>query len=117
MCLTEPQAGSDVGSATTRATPLGDGRYKIAGTKIFISSGDHDLTPNIVHMVLARTPDAPPGTKGLSLFIVPKVRPDGTPNDVVVGGLEHKMGIKGSSTATLNFGENGGCIRRLLRPP
>jgi len=114
MCLTEPHAGSDVGSATTRATPLGDGRYKIVGTKIFISSGDHDLTPNIVHMVLARTPDAPPGTKGLSLFIVPKVRLDGTANDVACGSIEHKMGIRASATAVLNFGERDGCIGELV---
>ena len=84
MCLTEPQAGSDVGSATTQAIKRADGKYDIKGTKIFISGGDQDMTPNIVHMVLARTPDAPPGTKGLSLFIVPKVRPDGTSNDVAV---------------------------------
>jgi alkylation response protein AidB-like acyl-CoA dehydrogenase len=114
MCLTEPHAGSDVGSSTTRAVPLGDGTYKITGTKIFISSGDHDLTPNIIHMVLARTPDAPAGTKGLSLFIVPKVRPDGTPNDVLCGSIEHKMGIKASATAVLNFGERDGCIGQLL---
>jgi alkylation response protein AidB-like acyl-CoA dehydrogenase len=114
MCLTEAHAGSDVGSALTTAKKRPDGSYDMKGTKIFISSGDHDLTPNIVHMVLARTPDAPPGTKGLSLFIVPKVRPDGTPNDVSVGSIEHKMGIKGSSTAVLNFGENGGCIGELV---
>jgi alkylation response protein AidB-like acyl-CoA dehydrogenase len=114
MCLTEPHAGSDVGSATTRATPIGNGTYKIVGTKIFISSGDHDLTDNIIHMVLARTPDAPPGTKGLSLFIVPKVRPDGTPNDVACGSIEHKMGIRASATAVLNFGENDGCIGELI---
>ena len=114
MCLTEPHAGSDVGSSTTRATPIGGGKYKIVGTKIFISGGDQDLTPNIVHTVLARTPDAPPGTKGLSLFIVPKVRPDGTPNDVTVGSIEHKMGIKASSTCVLNFGERDGCIGELV---
>jgi alkylation response protein AidB-like acyl-CoA dehydrogenase len=114
MCLTEPHAGSDVGSSTTKAVPLGDGRYKITGTKIFISSGDHDLTPNIIHMVLARTPDAPPGTKGLSLFIVPKVRIDGTPNDVTCGSIEHKMGIRASATAVLNFGEADGCIGELI---
>ena len=114
MCLTEPHAGSDVGSATTTATRRPDGKYDIRGTKIFISGGDQDMTENIIHMVLARTPDAPPGTKGLSLFIVPKVRPDGTPNDVTVGSLEHKMGIKGSSTAVLNFGENGGCVGELV---
>jgi alkylation response protein AidB-like acyl-CoA dehydrogenase len=114
MCLTEPQAGSDVGSATTRATPIGGGKYKITGTKIFISGGDHDLTPNIIHMVLARTPDAPVGTKGLSLFVVPKLRLDGAPNDVVVGSIEHKMGIRASATAVLNFGESDGCIGELV---
>jgi alkylation response protein AidB-like acyl-CoA dehydrogenase len=114
MCLTEPHAGSDVGSATTRAVRQGDGTYKITGTKIFISSGDHDLAPNIIHMVLARTPDAPAGTKGLSLFIVPKIRLDGTPNDVSVGSIEHKMGIKASSTCVLNFGEADACIGELV---
>src|SRR5258705_3868461 len=114
MCLTEPHAGSDVGRANTQATPRPDGKYDIRGTKIFISGGDQDMTPNIVHMVLARTPDAPAGTKGLSLFIVPKVRPDGTPNDVAVAGIEHKMGIKGSSTALLVFGDNGACIGELV---
>jgi alkylation response protein AidB-like acyl-CoA dehydrogenase len=114
MCLTEPHAGSDVGSASTTATRRLDGKYDIRGVKIFISGGDHDMTDNIVHMVLARTPDAPPGTKGLSLFIVPKRRPDGTPNDVTVGGIEHKMGIRGSATAVLNFGDAGGCIGELV---
>jgi alkylation response protein AidB-like acyl-CoA dehydrogenase len=114
MCLTEPHAGSDVGSASTQASPRADGKYDIRGTKIFISGGDQDMTPNIVHMVLARTPDAPAGTKGLSLFIVPKIRPDGTPNDVVTAGIEHKMGIKGSSTAQLVFGDSGGCIGELV---
>ncbi len=114
MCLTEPQAGSDVGSASTTATKRSDGRYDIRGTKIYISGGDQDLTPNIIHMVLARLPDAPPGTKGLSLFIVPKVRIDGTPNDVAVAGIEHKMGIKGSATAQLVFGEDNGCIGELV---
>jgi alkylation response protein AidB-like acyl-CoA dehydrogenase len=114
MCLTEPQAGSDVGSATTIAKKRDDGTYSIQGSKIFISGGDHDMTENIVHMVLARSPDAPPGTKGLSLFIVPKVRPDGTPNDVKCAGIEHKMGIKASSTAQLVFGEDGNCIGELV---
>ncbi|MDB4965925.1 MAG: Acyl-CoA dehydrogenase [Myxococcales bacterium] len=115
MCLTEPHAGSDVGSARTKATPNGDGTYNISGTKIFISAGDHDLTDNIIHLVLARVPDAPAGTKGLTLFIVPKVRTDaagklGESNDVAVGNIEHKMGINGSSTCVLNFGENGKCL-------
>ena len=115
MCLTEPQAGSDVGSARTKATRNADGTYSISGTKIYISAGDHDLTENIVHLVLARAPDAPAGTKGLTLFIVPKVRTDaagklGQANDVSVGNIEHKMGINASATCVLNFGENGQCI-------
>ena len=114
MCLTEPQAGSDVGSATTIAMKRPDGSYNIKGTKIFISGGDQDMTANIVHLVLARTPDAPPGTKGISLFIVPKVRPDGTPNDVATAGIEHKMGIKASSTAQLVFGDNDSCVGELV---
>ena len=115
MCLTEPQAGSDVGAARSTATKNADGTYTIRGTKIFISAGDHDLAANIVHLVLARVEGAPAGTKGLTLFIVPKfrIKPDGTlgeSNDVVVGNIEHKMGINGSSTCVLNFGENGRCI-------
>jgi alkylation response protein AidB-like acyl-CoA dehydrogenase len=119
MCLTEPQAGSDVGSARTSATKRPDGTYAIRGTKIFISGGDHDLAENIVHLVLARVDGAPPGTKGLSLFIVPKLRiaEDGSStesNDVTVGSIEHKMGINGSCTCVLNFGENDGCIGELV---
>jgi len=119
MCLTEPQAGSDVGAATTKAAKQADGTYKIEGTKIFISAGDHDLTDNIIHLVLARTEAAPVGTKGLSLFIVPrnKIGPNGEVlgnNDVTVGSLEHKMGINGSSTAVLNFGDNGDCVGELV---
>src|SRR4029077_13137649 len=96
------------------ATRRPDSKYDIRGAKIFISGGDHDMADNIVHMVLARTPDAPPGTKGLSLFIVHKRRPGGTSNDVTVGGIEHKMGIKASTTAVLSFGEAGGCIGELV---
>ena len=119
MCLTEPQAGSDVGSARTTAKKRADGSYDIRGTKIFISGGDQDLTENIVHLVLARVEGAPPGTKGLSLFVVPKVRIGeggalGEPNDVLVGTIEHKMGINGSCTCVLNFGENDGCIGELV---
>jgi len=114
MCLTEPHAGSDVGSASTQAKRRSDGKYDIKGTKIFISGGDQDMTANIVHMVLARTPEAPAGTKGLSLFIVPKVRPDGHANDVAVAGIEHKMGIKANATAQLVFGDNDGCIGELV---
>jgi alkylation response protein AidB-like acyl-CoA dehydrogenase len=114
MCLTETQAGSDVGSAKTSATSNGDGSYTIRGTKIFISAGDHDLTENIVHLVLARVDGAPAGTKGLTLFIVPKIRPnaDGTlagPNDVSLANIEHKMGINASATCILNFGDEGKC--------
>jgi alkylation response protein AidB-like acyl-CoA dehydrogenase len=119
MCLTEPGAGSDVGATKTTAKRLPDGKYLITGTKCFISSGDHDLTKNIIHQVLARIEGDPPGTKGISIFIVPKVRVNndgslGEPNDVNTGGIEHKMGIKGSATATLNFGEDGKCIGELL---
>lgn len=115
MCLTEPHAGSDVGAATTRATKLDDGTYKIEGTKIFISGGDQDFSDNIIHLVLARTEDAPKGTKGLSLFIVPRDKLDGSgSNDVKVGSIEHKMGINGSSTCVLNFGEDDNCIGQLV---
>lgn len=113
MCLTEPQCGTDLGQVSTRAVPQPDGSYKITGTKIFISSGDHDLTDNIVHIVLARLPDAPKGTKGISLFIVPKHLPDekgntGAFNNVECGSLEHKMGIKGSATCVINFDDSTG---------
>lgn len=119
MCLTEPHAGSDVGAAKTTARRNPDGTYSIRGTKIFISAGDHDLTGNIIHMVLARIDGAAPGTKGLSLFIVPKYRinADGTPgasNDVTLGSIEHKMGINGSATCVLNFGENDGCLGEVV---
>jgi alkylation response protein AidB-like acyl-CoA dehydrogenase len=115
MCLTEPQAGSDVGAARSTATKNADGTYSIRGTKIFISAGDHDCAENIIHLVLARVDGAPAGTKGLTLFIVPKIRTNadgalGEPNDVVVGNIEHKMGINGSSTCVLNFGESGKCL-------
>ena len=110
MCLTEPHAGTDVGSAKTTAKRLPDGSYEIRGTKIFISGGDNDLAENIIHLVLARVEGAPPGTKGLTLFIVPKLKGDGSSNDVSVGALEHKMGINGSATCVLNFGDNGKCI-------
>ncbi|HET8799583.1 MAG TPA: acyl-CoA dehydrogenase C-terminal domain-containing protein [Marinobacter sp.] len=108
MCLTEPQCGTDLGQVKTRAEPRGDGGYALTGTKIFISSGDHDLTENIVHIVLARLPEAPPGTRGISLFIVPKFLPDGAGNlgernAVVCGSLEKKMGIKASATCVMNF--------------
>jgi alkylation response protein AidB-like acyl-CoA dehydrogenase len=119
MCLTEPGAGSDVGATRTSAKRLPDGTFKIEGTKSFISAGDSDLYPNLIHPVLARIEGDPPGTGGISIFIVPKfkVNEDGSigeSNDVVTGGIEHKMGIKASATATLNFGENGKCIGYLL---
>ena len=118
MNLTEPQAGSDVGAVRTRAVRDGD-RYRIAGQKIFITYGDHDMADNIVHMVLARTPGAPPGVKGISLFIVPKfhVAADGKlggRNDLRCVALEHKLGIRGSPTAVLAFGDNEGAIGELI---
>lgn len=104
MCLTEPQAGTDLALLRTRAEPQADGSYSIIGSKIFISGGDQDLTDNIVHLVLARLPDAPAGVKGISLFLVPKVLPDtGLGNALGCGALEHKMGIKGASTCVMNF--------------
>jgi alkylation response protein AidB-like acyl-CoA dehydrogenase len=119
MCLTEPQAGSDVGASTTKAVKQDDGTYLITGEKIFITSGEHDLTENIVHLVLARTPDAAPGTKGLSMFIIPKiwVNPDGSlgdDNDVYCSNIEKKMGIHGSPTCSLVFGQNGRCRGLLM---
>jgi len=103
MCLTEPQAGSDVGLAKTRAEPRADGAWSITGTKIFISAGDHDLAGNIVHLVLARVPEAPAGTRGISMFVVPKVNLDGSRNGVVCGSIEHKMGLNGNATCVLHF--------------
>lgn len=108
MCLTEPQCGTDLGQVKTKAEPQADGTYKLTGTKIFISAGEHDLTENIIHIVLARLPDAPKGTRGISLFIVPKFIPDaqgnvGERNPVNCGSIEHKMGIKASATCVLNF--------------
>jgi len=119
MNLTEPQAGSDLAAVRTRAEPQGDGTYKIFGTKIFITYGDHDMAENIVHLVLARTPDAPPGVKGISLFIVPKflINDDGSlgaRNDVHCVSIEHKLGIKASPTAVLQFGDGGGAIGTLV---
>jgi alkylation response protein AidB-like acyl-CoA dehydrogenase len=115
MCLTEPQCGTDLGQVKTKAEPNGDGTYNLTGTKIFISAGEHDLTENIVHIVLARLPNAPKGTKGISLFIVPKMQTDqegniGDSNNVVCGSIEHKMGIKASATAVLNFDNAKGVL-------
>jgi len=114
MQLTEPQAGSDVGALRTRATRAGDGSYRITGSKIFITYGEHDLTSNIIHFVLARLPDAPPGTKGVSLFLVPKVMPDGKRNDVRAHSVEHKLGIHGSPTCTMIYGDQGGATGFLV---
>jgi butyryl-CoA dehydrogenase len=119
MNLTEPQAGSDLALVRTRAVPQGDGTYRISGTKIFITYGEHDLAENIVHLVLARTPDAPEGVKGISLFIVPKflVNADGSlgeRNDVHCVSIEHKLGIKASPTAVLQFGDHGGAVGTLV---
>ncbi len=119
MCLTEAGAGSDVGASKTKAVKVRDGVYKISGEKIFITNGDNDLSKNMIHAVLARLPDAPAGTKGLSLFIVPKIRVNadgslGQPNDVAVGSIEHKLGIHGSPTCVMVFGANDGCEGYLL---
>ena len=115
MCLTEPQCGSDLGILTTKAEPNADGSYAITGTKIFISAGEHDMADNIVHIVLARLPGAPEGTKGISLFIVPKLLPNaegnpGDKNDVTCGSIEHKMGIHGNSTCVMNFDGSKGWL-------
>lgn len=122
MNLTEPQAGSDLAATRSRAEPQADGTYRLFGQKIYISYGEHDMTPNIVHLVLARLPDAPAGVKGLSLFIVPKylVNADGSlgaRNDVRCISIEHKMGIHGSPTCTLSFGDNGGATAYLVGQP
>lgn len=122
MQLTEPQAGSDLRFLQTRAVPVGDGSYKITGTKIYITYGEHPMTDNIIHMVLARLPDAPAGTKGISLFLIPKflVNDDGSlgeRNDVHASKLEHKLGIHGSPTAVLNYGDHGGAIGWIVGEP
>jgi alkylation response protein AidB-like acyl-CoA dehydrogenase len=122
MALTEPQAGSSLSDITTSATPNPDGTYSIVGNKIFISAGDHELSENIVHLVLAKIPGGPPGVKGISLFIVPKfhVNPDGSlgdRNDVALAGLIHKMGYRGTTSTMLSFGEKGACIGELVGEP
>ncbi|GLS45538.1 acyl-CoA dehydrogenase [Methylobacterium brachythecii] len=114
MNLTEPQAGSDLALLRTRAEPDGEGRYRITGAKIFITYGEHDLADNICHLVLARLKDAPAGTRGISLFLVPKVLPDGTQNDLRCSGLEHKLGIHASPTCSMAFGDHGGAIGWLI---
>ena len=115
MCLTEPHCGTDLGLLRTRAEPQPDGSYRITGSKIFISAGDHDLTENVIHLALARLPDAPKGVKGISLFLVPKFLPKedgsaGPRNGVSVAGIEHKMGLKGSATCQINFDDATGWL-------
>ncbi len=125
MCLSEPQAGSSLADITTRAVPDGENglgpRYRLTGNKMWISGGDHDITPNIVHLVLAKIPGPdgalPSGTAGISLFIVPKILPDGGRNDIAVAGLNHKMGYRGISNCLLNFGEREGAIGWRLGEP
>ncbi len=121
MCLTEPQAGSDLAAVRTKAVPEGD-HYKITGQKVYITFGEHDMAPNIIHLVLARLPDAPEGTKGISLFIVPKVLVNadgslGALNDVYCAGIEHKLGLNGNPTCTLNYGEKGGATGYIVGEP
>jgi butyryl-CoA dehydrogenase len=122
MCLSEPHAGSSLADIRTRAVPTGEGDYRIEGAKMWISGGDHDLGGNIVHMVLAKLPDAPPGVKGISLFIVPKYRVDadgrvGERNDVTLAGINHKMGYRGTVNCFLKFGESGDCRGELVGAP
>jgi alkylation response protein AidB-like acyl-CoA dehydrogenase len=114
MNLTEPSAGSDVGALKSRAEPHADGSYRIKGTKIYITWGEHDAAENIVHLVLARLPDAPAGTKGISLFVCPKYLPDGSRNDLKCVGVEHKLGIHASPTCTMSFGDNDNCVGYLV---
>lgn len=119
MNLTEPQAGSDLAAVKTKAVKQADGTYKISGQKIFITFGEHEMTKNIVHLVLARTPDAPEGVKGISMFIVPKYIPDangapGAKNDVLCTSIEHKLGIHGSPTCTMQYGDKGGATGYLI---
>lgn len=114
MNLTEPQAGSDLAAVRSRAAPQNDGTYHIFGQKIFITYGEHDMAENIIHLVLARLPDAPEGVKGISLFIVPKFLKDGTRNDVLCTGIEHKLGIHASPTCTMQYGDKGGAVGYLV---
>jgi alkylation response protein AidB-like acyl-CoA dehydrogenase len=119
MCLSEPHAGSSLSDIRCMAEPKGDGSHKLTGTKMWISGGEQDVSENIVHMVLARTPDAPPGVKGISLFLVPKIRveDDGTLgelNNIALAGLNYKMGQRGTTNTLLNFGEGGECLGYLV---
>ncbi|WP_375462845.1 acyl-CoA dehydrogenase [uncultured Methylobacterium sp.] len=114
MNLTEPQAGSDLAALRTRAEPAGDGSYRIVGSKIYITYGAHDMADNIVHLVLARLNGAPAGTRGISLFLVPKILPDGSENDLRCSGLEHKLGIHASPTCSMAFGDRGGATGWLI---
>jgi alkylation response protein AidB-like acyl-CoA dehydrogenase len=116
MNLTEPQAGSDVGALRSTAEPAGDGSYRIKGTKIFITFGEHDLAENIIHLVLARTPGGAKGTRGISLFLVPKIRPDGSRNDLRCVSIEHKLGIHSSPTCVMTYGDNDDCHGWLIGP-
>lgn len=114
MNLTESQAGSDLALLRTRAEPVGDGTYRIIGAKIYITYGEHDLSENIIHLVLARLKDAPAGTRGISLFLVPKILPDGSANDLRCSGIEHKLGINASPTCSMAFGDDGGATGWLI---
>jgi acyl-CoA dehydrogenase len=114
MQLTEPNAGSDVGALRSKAVRANDGSYRITGSKIFITYGEHDLTDNIIHFVLARLPDAPPGTKGISLFLIPKFLPDGSRNDARAHSVEHKLGIHASPTCTMIYGDHSGAVGFLV---
>jgi butyryl-CoA dehydrogenase len=122
MCLSEPQAGSSLSDIRTKAEPVGDGTYRLTGSKMWISGGDHELSENIVHMVLAKIPGGPPGVKGISLFLVPRYRVEGDGlrgawNNVALAGLNHKMGHRGTVNCLLNFGEDGDCIGTLVGEP
>jgi len=114
MNLTESQAGSDLALLRTRAEPVGDGTYRITGAKIYITYGEHDLSENIVHLVLARLKNAPAGTRGISLFLVPKILQDGSANDLRCSGIEHKLGINASPTCSMAFGDDGGATGWLI---
>lgn len=114
MNLTEPQAGTDLGALRTKAEKQPDGTYKITGQKIFITYGEHDFADNIIHTVLARIPGAPDGVKGISMFVVPKILPDGSRNDITCTGIEHKLGIHASPTCTLQYGDQGGAVGTLI---